>query len=91
MSSSARLNLNLPEPIQASVDAGAIGPDVAYQLSKVEDAGEQAELAERAVAGSIRRDELQVRTRTAATARQGRGAAVPGTTTTGAWCGSPSR
>ena len=65
--------LDLPESIQESVDAGAIGPDMAYELSKVEDAGEQAELAGRAVAGSIRRDELQVRTRTAASPRQGRG------------------
>jgi ParB family chromosome partitioning protein len=69
--------LNLPEPIQESVDAGAIGPDVAYQLSKVEDAVEQAELAGRAVAGSIRRDELQVRTRTGAATRQGRGGRRP--------------
>jgi ParB family chromosome partitioning protein len=65
--------LTLPDPIQESVDAGAIGPDVAYQLSKVDDASEQAELAERAVAGSIRRDQLQARTRTAAAPRQGKG------------------
>ena len=69
--------LTLPERIQESVDAGAIGPDVAYQLSKVEDVVEQAELAGRAVAGSIRRDELQARTRTSATPRQGRGGRRP--------------
>jgi ParB family chromosome partitioning protein len=63
--------LTLPEPIQQEVDAGAIGPDVAYQLSKVDDAREQAELAGQAVAGSIRRDELEQRTRAP---RQGRGA-----------------
>jgi ParB family chromosome partitioning protein len=57
--------LNLPEPIQHEVDAGTIGPDVAYQLSKVEDAEEQAELASQALAGLIRRDDLQERTRTA--------------------------
>jgi ParB family chromosome partitioning protein len=65
--------LTLPERIQESVDAGAIGPDVAYHLSKVEDVDEQAELAGRAVAGSIRRDELQDRTRSSAAPRQGRG------------------
>ena len=57
--------LNLPGPIQREVDAGTIGPDVAYQLSKVGDAREQAELAGRALAGSIRRDDIQERTRTA--------------------------
>ena len=69
--------LTLPERIQESVDAGAIGPDVAYQLSKIEDVVEQAELAGRAVAGSIRRDELQARTRTSAPPRQGRGGRRP--------------
>ena len=68
--------LTLPQPIQASVDAGAIGPDTAYQLSKVEDAEEQLELAGRAVAGAIRRDELQERTRTGSP-RQGRGGRRP--------------
>ncbi len=65
--------LTLPEPIQQDVDSGAIGPDVAYQLSKVDDAREQADLASRVVAGSIRRDELQDRTRSVASPRQGRG------------------
>jgi ParB family chromosome partitioning protein len=63
--------LTLPEPIQQEVDSGAIGPDVAYQLSKVDDVREQAELAGRAVAGSIRRDELKERARSP---RQRRGA-----------------
>jgi ParB family transcriptional regulator, chromosome partitioning protein len=67
--------LTLPDAIQESVDAGAIGPDVGYQLSKIEDAGEQAELAERAVAGSIRRDEIQARTRIAASPRRSRAGA----------------
>jgi ParB family chromosome partitioning protein len=70
--------LSLPEPIQDEVNSGAIGPDVAYQLSKVEDVQEQADLAGRAVAGSIRRDELQARTRTTQ-ARQGRGGRRPWT------------
>jgi ParB family transcriptional regulator, chromosome partitioning protein len=70
--------LSLPQQIQQEVDAGAIGPDTAYQLSKVEDAQEQAELASRAVAGSIRRDELQDRTR-GTSSRQGRGGRRPWT------------
>jgi ParB family transcriptional regulator, chromosome partitioning protein len=70
--------LSLPEKIQQEVDAGAIGPDTAYQLSKVEDTQEQTELASRAVAGSIRRDELQDRTR-GTTSRQGRGGRRPWT------------
>jgi ParB family chromosome partitioning protein len=68
--------LHLPEPIQQEVDAGSIGPDLAYQLSKVENVAEQAELAGRAAAGSIRRDELQTRTRTTPP-RNGRGARRP--------------
>jgi len=74
--------LTLPERIQQEVDSGAIGPDVAYQLSKVEDAREQAELAGRAAAGSIRRDELQERTRTTP-ARQSRGGRRPWSHDTG--------
>src|SRR5512142_1047779 len=56
--------LTLPGPIQASVDAGEIGPDAAYQLTKVADSGEQAELAKEAAAGLLKRDELKERTRT---------------------------
>ncbi|HMB04706.1 MAG TPA: ParB/RepB/Spo0J family partition protein, partial [Isosphaeraceae bacterium] len=63
--------LNLPEPIQVVVDAGEIGPSEAYQLSKVEDPAEQAELAQEAKEGRLKRDEIQERTRTT---RKGRGA-----------------
>jgi ParB family transcriptional regulator, chromosome partitioning protein len=68
--------LTLPEAIQQDVDSGAIGPDVAYQISKVEDLEEQIELAGRAVAGTVRRDELQDRTR-GTSIRQGRGGRRP--------------
>ena len=45
--------LALPGPIQASVDAGEIGPDAAYQLTRIADPDEQAKLArEAAEAGS---------------------------------------
>ena len=63
--------LALPGPIQASVDAGAIGPDAAYQLTKVEDPAEQAELARGAAAGWLKRDELKERTRTPRKSRGG--------------------
>jgi ParB family transcriptional regulator, chromosome partitioning protein len=55
--------LTLPEPIQTEVDAGSIGPDIAYQLSKIDDVREQAEMAGRASEGRLRRDEIKERTR----------------------------
>jgi ParB family transcriptional regulator, chromosome partitioning protein len=58
--------LDLPE-----VEAGSIAPNTAYELSKVSDPGEQAELARQATAGKLRRDEIQERTRAT---RKGRGA-----------------
>jgi ParB family transcriptional regulator, chromosome partitioning protein len=63
--------LGLPEPIQAAVDAGEIGPDAAYQLSKVADSDEQAALAKEAAAGRLRRDELKERTSTPRKGREG--------------------
>ena len=51
--------------------AGEIAPNTAYELSKVEDPGEQAALAKEAAEGRLRRDALTERTRTP---RQGRGA-----------------
>jgi ParB family chromosome partitioning protein len=69
--------LNLPEPIQARVDAGVIGPDVAYQLAKVEDPEEQADLADRVEAGTVRRDELQSRKRKPGISRGRGGKAAP--------------
>jgi ParB family transcriptional regulator, chromosome partitioning protein len=62
--------LTLPEPIQTEVDAGSIGPDIAYQLSKIDDVREQAEMAGRASEGRLRRDEIKERTR--ATSSKGR-------------------
>jgi ParB family chromosome partitioning protein len=63
--------LDLPESIQSVVEAGEIAPNTAYELSKVEDPGEQAALAKEAAEGRLRRDVLKERTRTP---RQGRGA-----------------
>jgi ParB family transcriptional regulator, chromosome partitioning protein len=67
--------LNLPEDIQASVDAGAIGPDVAYELTKVANPAEQAALARETTQGLIKRDEIKERARAQRSgAAKGRGA-----------------
>jgi ParB family transcriptional regulator, chromosome partitioning protein len=63
--------LDLPGPIQEEVEAGSIAPNTAYELSKVSDPDEQAQLARQAVAGQLRRDEVKDRTRTP---KKGRGA-----------------
>ena len=65
--------LDLPEPIQASVEAGSIAPNTAYELSKVSDPDEQAELARQAIGGQLRRDEVKERTKNP---RKGRGPKV---------------
>jgi ParB family transcriptional regulator, chromosome partitioning protein len=64
--------LTLPGEIQASVDAGEIGPTQAYQISRIEDPQEQVAMAREAQAGRLSRDEIEERTRAA---RKGRGAA----------------
>jgi ParB family chromosome partitioning protein len=67
--------LNLPAEIQSSVDAGAIGPDVAYELTKVADPAEQTALARETAEGRIRRDEVKERVRARAGAGKSRGGA----------------
>jgi ParB family chromosome partitioning protein len=62
--------LNLPGEIQEAVDSGEIAAGTAYQLTKVEDPTEQAELAKEAAAGRLKRDEIEERTRRP---REGRG------------------
>ena len=64
--------LTLPEEIQAAVDASEIGPAEAYQLSRIDDAEEQARMAREARAGRLDRDAIEERTRAA---RKGRGGA----------------
>jgi len=51
--------LELPEPIQTSVDAGEIAPHTAYEISKIEDAEAQAEVAAQAAQGRLRRDDMR--------------------------------
>lgn len=64
--------LSLPEPIQVSVDAGEIGTETAYELTKVGDQAEQVELARAAAAGAINREGVKARARTSRPAK-GRG------------------
>jgi ParB family chromosome partitioning protein len=72
--------LDLPRPIQESVDAGRIGPDVARVLGEVDDPAERETLAREAEAGRLRRDDIRERVATArkATTSQGRGASKAG-------------
>ena len=63
--------LGLPETIQASVDAGEIGPDAAYQLTRIADPDEQAKLAREAAEGRLKRDELKERSSTPRKSRGG--------------------
>ena len=63
--------LALPGPIQASVDAGEIGPDAAYQLTRIADPDEQAKLAREAAEGRLKCDELKERSSTPRKSRGG--------------------
>src|SRR5262249_1294619 len=62
--------LSLPDDVQEAVEAGRIAPRTAYELSKIDDAAEQAEAAREAAAGRLKRDDLAERTRRP---REGRG------------------
>lgn len=50
--------LDLPDAIASQVDSGAIGVSAGYELSKVADPDEQAELASAAANGEVTRDEV---------------------------------
>jgi ParB family transcriptional regulator, chromosome partitioning protein len=71
--------LDLPDSIRASVDAGAIAPQTAYEISKVADRDAQVELAAKAERGQLRRDDLRERVTRAPRAGRGRGGARPWT------------
>jgi ParB family transcriptional regulator, chromosome partitioning protein len=49
--------LDLPETVQMQVEAGRLAPSVAYEVSRLDDPGEQASLAERIVAEKLTRDQ----------------------------------
>jgi len=48
--------LDLPEPLRQQVESGQIPISGAYELSRVEDSGRQAELAQQMVEGNLTRD-----------------------------------
>jgi ParB family chromosome partitioning protein len=50
--------LDLPSAVQDRVEQGTLAPSVAYEVSKLDDAGAQAEVAERAVAEGMSRAEV---------------------------------
>ena len=49
--------LKLPTPVQDQVEAGKLAPSVAYEVSRIEDAAEQAEVAERVIVEGLSRDQ----------------------------------
>jgi ParB family chromosome partitioning protein len=72
--------LNLPDAVQERVASGDLPAATAYELTRVEDAGAQVELAERAVAEGLTRAEVRERVQRAAPKSKGRGA-KPGSKT----------
>ena len=50
--------LDMPADIQDQVEQGLLAPRTAYEISKVEDSTQKRELAERAVAEKLTRDEV---------------------------------
>jgi ParB family transcriptional regulator, chromosome partitioning protein len=50
--------LSLPEDIQAMVDSGALTESAAYEISRIDDAGAQFELAHAAVGRRMNRDQV---------------------------------
>ncbi len=50
--------LKLPDSAQALVEDGTIPPSVAYEASKIGDAGEQADVLRRAASGELSRDDV---------------------------------
>ena len=51
--------LDLPDAVQAKVEAGVLPSRTAYEIGKLAEASEQIALAERAVAGEITREQVQ--------------------------------
>jgi ParB family transcriptional regulator, chromosome partitioning protein len=49
--------LKLPAPVQDQVEAGKLAPSVAYEVSRIDDAAEQAEVAERVIVEGLSRDQ----------------------------------
>jgi ParB family chromosome partitioning protein len=66
--------LDLPAVVQEKVEQGGIAPATAYELSKVEDAEVQRDLAERVVAEGLNRSEVAEVVKRVAAKAGGRGA-----------------
>jgi ParB family chromosome partitioning protein len=66
--------LELPGAVQGRVEAGELAPSVAYEISKVKDPDEQAELAARVVDENLSRSETIEAVRKVAGRAKGRGA-----------------
>lgn len=71
--------LELPESVQAQVEGGILPPATAYEISKVSDQAEQAELADRVVREKLSRQDTArvVRERKQAGAGEQRGRPTP--------------
>jgi ParB family chromosome partitioning protein len=54
--------LDLPDPIQASIDEGQIAPSIGYEIAKVADPEEQLELAAKVAKGKAGREAVRERT-----------------------------
>jgi len=78
--------LDLPCTVQEAVEAGALAPSVAYEVSKLADPGAQTEVAARVVAEDLSRSQTVEVVRTAA---KGRGAAPGGAKGRGAGAARP--
>jgi ParB family transcriptional regulator, chromosome partitioning protein len=69
--------LKLPTPVQEQVEAGKLAPSVAYEVSRIEDATEQAEVAKRVIVEGLSRDqtvEVVRQSKARKPAEKGRGA-----------------
>ena len=70
--------LDLPDTVQAQVEQGTLPPATAYEVSKIADPAEQAELAARVVDENLSRAEVveavRARATTASAKAKGRGA-----------------
>jgi ParB family chromosome partitioning protein len=71
--------LELPSGVQVRVDSGHLAPVAAYHLAKIEDPGQQAEVAERIISEGLNRDQVvevvrEATARTAASRAKGRAA-----------------
>jgi ParB family chromosome partitioning protein len=53
--------LDLPADVQESVEQGAIAPQTAYEISRIEDSAEQQELIEKARRGELKREVVRER------------------------------